>query len=370
MADDGFRLTDEARGAAGSAWFDYLELLDPFRADLFRYCRRLTGDLWDAEDLVQDTLEQGFAKLASVHHSVTSPRAYVLRIASNLWVDRIRRRSAERASIAREASDPTHGGTNAPRAGEGLEVRDAGAVLLRELAPQERAALVLKEVLDLPLDEIAAVLRTTTGAVKSALHRGRDRLRGSMQDETPRNDSVNHTRPMPSAAAVDRFVECYNARDLPALLELMLDSASVEMYGHVYESGREAFERKGGWFHHNFYNPFDGGPSDAVWEVVDFRGEPVVLVLYGAEGERVVGSVMRFEDEDERIARIRVYALCPDVVAEVAGELGRAVSPVQMYRFPLRPDFAPRLPRGARPHPPPTASRRVTPRVAGADRRP
>jgi RNA polymerase sigma-70 factor (ECF subfamily) len=61
----------------------------------------LTGNPWDAEDLVQDTLERGFAKLASVHHTVTSPRAYMLRIASNLWVDRIRRARAESTAVAR-----------------------------------------------------------------------------------------------------------------------------------------------------------------------------------------------------------------------------------------------------------------------------
>ncbi|GHI28032.1 hypothetical protein Shyd_94030 [Streptomyces hydrogenans] len=44
------------------------------------------------------------------------------------------------------------------------------------LAPQERAAVVLKDVFDLPLKEIAAMLSTTEGAVKAALHRGRGRL--------------------------------------------------------------------------------------------------------------------------------------------------------------------------------------------------
>ena len=107
MGGPELKLTDDARRAAGAAWFDYLELLDPFRPDLFRYCRKLADDLWDAEDLVQDTLEQGFAKLASVHHSIENPRGYLLRIASNLWVDRIRRRQVERAALAAEVSDPT-----------------------------------------------------------------------------------------------------------------------------------------------------------------------------------------------------------------------------------------------------------------------
>jgi RNA polymerase sigma-70 factor (ECF subfamily) len=199
-------------------------------------------------------------------------------------------------------------------------------VLLRDLAPKERAAVLLKDVFDLTLDETAGILGTTIGAVKAALHRGRDRLHAPSEEQSP----------APRQAAVERFVERYNARDLAGLVELMLDGAAVEMCGHVYEAGREAFERKGGWFDHNFTNPFDGSPSEAVWEVVDFRGEAIVLVLYGADGERVVGSVMRFEVLEERIARIRVYALCPDVVEEVATELGLPLSPLRMYRFPIR----------------------------------
>ena len=54
---------------------------------------------------------------------------------------------------------------------------EPGAVLFQELAPQERAALLLKEVFELSLDEIAEILGTSLGAVKSALHRGRARLR-------------------------------------------------------------------------------------------------------------------------------------------------------------------------------------------------
>ena len=326
MANVEIGIEDETREAAAANWFDFLLLVDPLRPGLFRYCRRLTGNLWDAEDLVQDTLERGFAKLASVHHTVTSPRAYLLRIASNLWVDRTRRLRAESVAVAYAASDPTRGTSESPAASIGVEVREAGAALLRDLAPRERAAVLLKDVFDLSIGETAEILGTTIGAVKAALHRGRNRL--SESSETP--------RPAPREAVVDRFVERYNARDLAGLVHLMLDGASIEMYGHVYEAGREVFERKGGWFDHNFTNPFDGSASDAVWEVADFRGEPIVLVLYGADDERVVGSVMRFEVVDERIARIRVYALCPDVIEEVATELRRPVSPLRMYRFPIR----------------------------------
>ena len=72
----------------------------------------------------------------------------------------------------------------------GAAVRSAGAVLLHRLPPRERAALILKEVFDMSLEETAEVLETTVGAVKSALHRGRAKLREDRDSEPPRRASV------------------------------------------------------------------------------------------------------------------------------------------------------------------------------------
>ena len=106
--------------------------------------------------------------------AVRDPRAYLLRTATNVWIDALRRRDAEgRASVASLEDAPASGADPA----RSSDVRDAGSRLLQRLSPQERAAVVLKEVFDMTLDEIAALLATTTGAVKAALHRGRGRLR-------------------------------------------------------------------------------------------------------------------------------------------------------------------------------------------------
>jgi len=53
----------EIRDAARAAWHRYVDFLSPFRPGLYKYCRRLTGDIWDAEDLVQDTVVRGFGVL-------------------------------------------------------------------------------------------------------------------------------------------------------------------------------------------------------------------------------------------------------------------------------------------------------------------
>ncbi|HYL57304.1 MAG TPA: RNA polymerase sigma factor, partial [Candidatus Acidoferrales bacterium] len=208
---------NQIRDDARAAWHRYVDFFTPFRPELFRYCRRLTGNVWDAEDLVQDTMVRGFGALSHVNGAIGNPRGYLIRIATNLWTDALRHRAMAGTALATHR-DVQQAPT--PANPDSREVRDAGARLMQMLPPQERAALVLKEVFDMTLDEIAETVGTSVGAIKAALHRGRIRL-----DESP--DAAPARRPMPSAALVDRFVERLNASDLPGLLALMLDTGTV-----------------------------------------------------------------------------------------------------------------------------------------------
>jgi RNA polymerase sigma-70 factor (ECF subfamily) len=131
MAD--FELSAELVGETRTAWNRYLDLTVPFRPQLHRYCRRLTGDVWDAEDLVQDTLLKGFATLAASPGAIANSRGYLTRIATNLWIDTQRRRTAEALALADAAQ--TQAGP--PAAGSLRDdARDAGARLLEQLAPR------------------------------------------------------------------------------------------------------------------------------------------------------------------------------------------------------------------------------------------
>ena len=51
---------EQLRADLRTAWHRYVDMLVPLRPDLHRYCRRLAGNVWDAEDLVQDTLLRTF----------------------------------------------------------------------------------------------------------------------------------------------------------------------------------------------------------------------------------------------------------------------------------------------------------------------
>jgi RNA polymerase sigma-70 factor (ECF subfamily) len=280
----------------------FLQRTETVRPDLHRYCRALTGTVWDAEDLVQDTLLRAFAKLGEVNEQITNPKAYLLRIASHLWIDHFRHSQA----IAPE--EPS-----LPRSPEQvMEIRDAAKQLLHCLPPQERAAIVLKEVFDLHLEEIATMLQTTVGAVKAALHRGREKL------VTP-----NFPRPLspPSEALLDHFVEAFNARDLDRLAALLRTDAVGEVISMGTSHGRTAIRNSS-----LYYSLFlERGEPRAERRL--FLGEPIVVIWYALSdpGVPVVRDVLRFEELEGQITRLRFFAFCPETLTAIVEALGLPV---------------------------------------------
>ena len=317
---------DPLRDDLCTAWHRYIDMLVPLRPALYSYCRRLAGNVWDADDLAQDTLLRAFGQWGVTYPPIRNPRAYLLRTATNVWIDTLRRRETEaRVSVA----GPDDTARANPEASS--DVRDAGYRLLHRLSPQERAAVVLKEVFDMSLEEIAELLATTTGAVKAALHRGRDRLR------EPEGAPASR-RPLPSPGLVDRFIERYNAKDVEGLVALMLDGASAENVGNSFHIGREHPSEGTPQFLYKVVHgheewPPQTRPDSVRIERVELEGEVIVLLFATRWGSEALEVVLRFEEQDRRIARIRAYGFCPETVRAVGEALGVPVR-TGLYRAP------------------------------------
>src|SRR5262245_15896250 len=210
------------QGAVRGPWRGYLDSLAQHRENLHRYCRRLTGNVWDGEDLMQDTLVRVFSMLGKIDADLENPRAYLIRTATNLWIDRVRRSAREQAILALDATEPS----TPPEAV--AEHRDAARTLFQSLHPQERAAILMKDVFDLSLEETAAMLRTSVGAVKSALSRARGRLEA-------RRPPANFDAPPPEI--VDRFMKALAEKDMAAMRALCSDDLTVELVGGAQGDG-------------------------------------------------------------------------------------------------------------------------------------
>jgi RNA polymerase sigma-70 factor (ECF subfamily) len=301
-----------------AGWHGFLETYEPLRTDLYRYCRHLTRSPWDAEDLAQDTLARAFVTLAQMGHAPPNPRAWLFRVASNLWIDRVRHRGKEGPSVADVPETPV--------AVDPRRTREAAGTLLGQLSPQERAAVVLKDVFALSLEETAEALSTSVGAVKTALHRARGKLVEPEEEE----------RTTPAPAALDAFCEAFNAGDIEKVTALLLDIASVEVVGATTQYGRDAARRTvltGMLFGATFMESLgkgDGSEARFFRDVVGtaprvelrwHRGAWVLVHWYAHRDGDAVRALTRLDLDDDGVVRLRNYFYNTELLAEVCEEL-------------------------------------------------
>jgi RNA polymerase sigma-70 factor (ECF subfamily) len=161
------------------------EQMLPLLDVMYRVALRFTRQREDAQDLVQETMLKAFRAYDRFEEG-TSLRAWMLRILTNSYYNRYRRRLHERRAAELPADDPYHDGLISDASMSGL--RDPEAAMLRPLLSQEigraidrlpetfRVVFVLAEVEGLAYREIADAMGTPIGTVMSRLHRARKLL--------------------------------------------------------------------------------------------------------------------------------------------------------------------------------------------------
>lgn len=142
---------------------------------LRRYARALVGNAAAADDLVQDTVERGWSRIAEWRRD-REMRAWLFGIMHNLHVDDLRARRLQTTALDDDMPEPAH----APNPAAGLEVRDMQAAL--DLLPvEQREILLLVGLEGMSYDQVAAALGMPLGTVMSRLSRGREKLRTLME---------------------------------------------------------------------------------------------------------------------------------------------------------------------------------------------
>src|SRR3954454_12599582 len=159
------------QGRAEARYVAFLETIANLRPSLHRYCSRMTGSVFDGEDVVQEALFQAYRTLESFDDS-RPLKPWLFRIAHNRCIDFLRRRGV-RDDAELEAAQPD---VFLPSDPPGPDLGRAVERLVLTLPPKERACVLLKDVFDYSLEEIAGLVDSTIGGVKAALKRGRSKL--------------------------------------------------------------------------------------------------------------------------------------------------------------------------------------------------
>ena len=207
----------EDTGKFEARYLAFLETISHLRPRLHRYCSRMTGSITDGEDVVQDALFRAYRSLDTLDDS-RPLTPWMFRIAHNQCIDFLRSRGVRveaEAAVAEpdfiEPGDPS-----------GAAVGPAIEHLVLNLPPKERACVLLKDVFEYSLEEIAELVDSTVGGVKAALNRGRSKLE-SLQDQpaaprvsTPENKQI-----------LQLYVDRFNRRDWDGLRELISADARL-----------------------------------------------------------------------------------------------------------------------------------------------
>jgi RNA polymerase sigma factor (sigma-70 family) len=261
------------------------------RPELHRYCARLMGSVIDGEDVVQDTLVRAFVALQDLEE--TPPlRPWLFRIAHNRALDLLRSRAVRLAEPIEAAAEVADSGLPDPV--EMLMRQEAVKTAVSrfaELPTLQRSVVILKDVLDESLIEIAALLDLTVDAVKGHLARGRARLREINRGAGPLPEA------RPASAAVARYVALFNQRDWDGLRALLADDVKLIQSSHPIRVGAADV----GLFF-TIYAKYDG-----LWLAPAWLEGREVIAVFEDRADPKPSYMMWLEWRDGRISFIRDY---------------------------------------------------------------
>jgi RNA polymerase sigma-70 factor (TIGR02960 family) len=284
----------------------FRELTDPYRRELQLHIYRIVGSAQDAEDLLQETLLSAWQGLQRFEGRA-SVRAWLYRIATNRSLDALRasRRRPEQERVTL-LPDPTRWNEpvwlepypdvlldgipdEAPGPEARYETKEAIALAfivgLQHLPPQQRAVLVLRDVLGYRAGEVAEMLQTSDPSVNSLLRRAR----AAFESRLPATG--RERAPLPSSKLereiVGRFAETVENGDIDGMVTLLTDDAWVTMppLPHAYQG-------------HTAIAAFLRGSAER-------RGAPLRLVPTRANGQPAFGCYLSVSMTDVA----RAYAL-------------------------------------------------------------
>ncbi len=284
----------------------FLELVAEVRPELHRYCTRMTGSVFDGEDVVQETLAKASFALAELE-SLPALRPWLFHVAHNTAMDFLRRYERRNVTSAEELEMET-AMLEAPAEPEPDGERvEAALKVFAALPPVQRSALALKDVLDLSLEETAETMGLSIAAVKGALVRARANVTAASQGPGPSAEV--------DLARLRRYAELFNARNFDGLRALFGEETRLDVVSRYQRRGRSAAQY---FTRYEELAPLEDLRAVPGW----VEGVAVLAIFRPAASERPTYFV-QLQWGGQQVAQVRDFRYVPYIAQEaVFTELG------------------------------------------------
>jgi RNA polymerase sigma-70 factor (ECF subfamily) len=295
---------------------DFVRETEPYRRELIAHCYRMLGSAHDAEDVVQETYLRAWRAYSDFENR-SSVRTWLYRIATNACLTLLAHSSRRvlPSGLAGPSDDPQAETPPAPNVTwleviPNSRVDDPAAVVtsreslrlaliasLQHLPAQQRAVLLLRDVLAFPAAEVAAMLGLSVTAVKSALQRARAR----MQQIAPDRDEVIEPTEPRARELLEKYMTAFENSDTALLAEALRHDAALEMVGsRTWFSGRATCLP--------YLAGVVGAPGDWRMVVIGANGQPAVAAYRrGDDGVLRAFGIALLDVTATGIARIVVF---------------------------------------------------------------
>ena len=271
-------MTDDARAK-------FERLVGELRPKLHRYCARMTGSAVDGEDIVQDALMKALAALPNVG-VIDNPEGWLFRIAHNA-LDFLRRRARGPILQNDEALDMI-AAPDSPDQDHGIAAMSLRTFM--RLPALQRSAVILKDVLGHSLEEVASITGASEAAAKSALQRGRVRLREIARE--PADVSPLMLSDVMRARLI-KYVEGFNTGDFNTVRAMLADDVKLDLVATLRKQGKSevgeyyaAYAAAEQWAF--AAGVVDGRAAMLVYDRDVSLGTPAYFVALDFVGDRVV----------------------------------------------------------------------------------